>query len=104
MMNIEHVSSKERITGSSMVLCSGKLRPVIEKYLLSDQAVPTNISNPCIKHISGLDIDKHGVIRMKNNQYAISLVFEPKKTGAKILWTCKGSPKEYLPRRCSGKP
>ncbi len=87
-----------------MVLCSGQLRPEIEKHLLGGQTVPTDLSNPCIKHISELEIDKRGVIRMKNKPYAIELMFIPTKTEDKILWTCKGSPEEYVPRRCRSNP
>jgi len=101
-MNKDHVSSKERLAGSRLVICSGKIRPEVGKSLLSKQPVKTDIKNPCPKFVSELHIDDHGVINMKNNQYSIEVSFTPVITESTIHWRCLGSPEEFLPRRCRG--
>ena len=103
IMNDDIVSSKERLTGSRMVLCFGKLRQQVDKYLLKAQAVPAGITSPCVKQLSAMNISNSGIIKMSNTEFSIDLSFEPRKVNNKIRWACRGRPSDFVPKRCRGK-
>jgi len=100
MLTTGHVISEERETGLKMLVCSAQLRQNVEEHLLKGHVMLKTMSNPCPKVISTLDIDKSGLISLKNYKYKIELSLIPMMVDSKVNWSCKGSPKEYVPLRC----
>jgi len=95
--------SQERMTSASMTMCLRKVRAGIRSDLEKGNTVKTDYEIKCPKLISKLAVHSNGKIEVSNPTHGIQLSFEPVLKEGKVVWSCEGTPAEFVPTSCRQK-
>ena len=96
--------SEERMTSASMTMCIGKIKAGVKSDLLKGNTVKTDYKVKCPKLISQVQVHANGRIEVYNPTHKIRLSFKPVLNEDKLIWSCEGTPAEFVPAACRKQP